>query len=59
MQVSTIGWDIAKIVFQVHGIDGDGRTVLCRKIRRERLIEMLEGVEPCLTGPLRRIQVEC
>jgi len=50
MQVSTIGLDIAKNVFQVHGIDGGGRAVPCRKIRRERLIEMFEGIEPCLIG---------
>jgi transposase len=50
MQVSTIGLDIAKNVFQVHGIDGEGRAVLCRKIRRERLIKMFEGIEPCLIG---------
>lgn len=33
MQVSTIGLDIAKNVFQVHGIDGEGHVVLCRKVR--------------------------
>jgi len=34
MQVSTIGLDIAKNVFQVHGVDGQGRTVLRRQVRR-------------------------
>ncbi len=50
MQVSTIGLDIAKNVFQVHGIDSDGRAVLCRKVRRDRLLKLFESIEPCLIG---------
>jgi len=50
MQVSTIGLDIAKNVFQVHGIDSEGRTVLSRKVRRERLVKVFECLEPCLVG---------
>jgi transposase len=50
MQVSTIGLDIAKNVFQVHGIDGEGRPVLCRKVRRDRLVKLFESIEPCLIG---------
>jgi transposase len=50
MQVNTIGLDIAKNVFQVHGIDGEGRAVLCRKVRRDRLVKLFESIEPCLIG---------
>lgn len=50
MQVNTIGLDIAKNVFQVHGIDGEGRPVLCRKVRRDRLVKLFESIEPCLIG---------
>ena len=50
MQVSTIGLDIAKNVFQVHGIDDAGRAVLCRKVRRDRLVKLFEGLDPCLVG---------
>jgi transposase len=50
MQVSTIGLDIAKNVFQVHGIDDEGRAVLCRKVRRDRLIKVFESIAPCLIG---------
>ena len=50
MEVSTIGLDIAKNVFQVHGIDGAGRPVLCRKVRRNRLEALFEGIGPCLVG---------
>jgi transposase len=50
MQVNTIGLDIAKNVFQVHGIDGEGRPVLCRKVRRDRLVKLFESIKPCLIG---------
>lgn len=50
MQVSTIGLDIAKSVFQVHGVDDDGRTVLRRKVSRGQLLTFFAGLEPCLIG---------
>ena len=36
MQVTTIGLDIAKNVFQLHGVDSTGRAVLLRKVRGDR-----------------------
>jgi len=39
MQVSTVGLDIAKNVFQVHGIDDHGRTVVRRQVRRDQLLK--------------------
>ena len=50
MQITTIGLDIAKNVFQVHGVDGEGRVVLRRKVRRDQLLVLLGGLEPCLVG---------
>lgn len=50
MQVTTVGVDIAKNVFQVHGIDGEGRVRLRRKVRRDQLLALLGGLEPCLIG---------
>ena len=50
MQVSTIGLDIAKNVFQVHGDDDHGRTVLRRKVRRDQLLKLFGELEPCLVG---------
>src|SRR4029077_12678338 len=50
MQVTTVGLDIAKNVFQVHGIDDQGRTVLRRKVRRDRLLQLFAGLQPCLVG---------
>jgi transposase len=50
MQITTIGLDIAKNVFQVHGIDGEGRVMLRRKIRRDQLLALLGGLDSCLIG---------
>lgn len=56
-EVSTIGIDIAKSVFQVHGIDAVGDIVIRRKLRRsevgdffERLPACLIGIEACASG---------
>ena len=50
MQITTVGVDIAKNVFQVHGIDSEGRVMLRRKVRRDQLLALLGGLEPCLIG---------
>jgi transposase len=50
MQITTIGLDIAKNVFQLHGVDGEGEVVLRRKARRDQLLGLLDGLEPCLIG---------
>jgi transposase len=50
MQVSTIGIDIAKNVFQLHGVDIAGKVVLTRQLRRRQVLEFLGNVPPCLIG---------
>jgi transposase len=50
MEITTIGLDIAKNVFQVHGIDGQGRAVLRRKVKRDQLLALLGDLDPCLIG---------
>ncbi|MCP4317694.1 MAG: IS110 family transposase [Hyphomicrobiales bacterium] len=50
MKIATIGLDIAKNVFQVHGVDGEGRVVLRRKVRRDKLLGLFSDLEPCLVG---------
>jgi transposase len=50
MQITTIGLDIAKNVFQLHGIDAEGRVILRRKVRRDQLLALLSGLDPCLIG---------
>jgi len=50
MEVSTIGLDIAKSVFQVHGVDGSGETVIRRQLRRRQLLGFFAKQPPCLVG---------
>ena len=50
MQVTTIGLDLAKNVFQVHGIDENGEVVFNRALRRAQVLVFFERLEPCLVG---------
>jgi len=50
MQVSTIGIDLAKNVFQLHGVDAAGKVVLTRQLRRRQVIEFLGKLPSCLIG---------
>lgn len=50
MSVTTIGLDLAKSVFQVHGVDAAGHLVLKRRIRRHGLLAFFEALPPCLVG---------
>jgi transposase len=49
-QITTVGIALAKNVFSLHGVDGAGRTVLRRTLRRDRLVEALAALSPCLIG---------
>jgi len=49
-EVSTIGLDIAKSVFQVHGVDGAGTLVMRKRISRAKVLEFFAGLPPCLVG---------
>ena len=49
-EVSTIGLDIAKSVFQVHGVDDIGAVVIRKRISRAKVLEFFGGLPPCLIG---------
>ena len=49
-EVSTIGLDLAKNVFQVHGVDAAGETVVRRVLRRARVLNYFAQLPPCLIG---------
>jgi transposase len=49
-QVTTIGLDIAKSVFQVHGIAADGAVVVRRQLRRAQVLPFFEKQAPCVVG---------
>jgi transposase len=50
MQVTTVGLDLAKNIFQVHGISEDGSVAFNRALRRSQLVAFFEKLEPCLIG---------
>ena len=50
MQIATIGLDIAKNVFQVHGIDAAEKVVVRKQLRRSQVLAFFEAPPPCLVG---------
>ena len=50
MEITTIGVDLAKNVFQVHGVDERGKVVLRKQLRREQMAEFFAKLPPCLIG---------
>jgi len=50
MQISTIGLDIAKNVFQVHGIDAAEKVVVRKQLRRGQVLKFFASLQPCLVG---------
>jgi len=49
-EIITVGLDLAKNVFQVHGADSKGNAVLRKKLRRAQVIEFFEKLPPCLVA---------
>ncbi len=48
--VTTIGLDIAKSVFQVHGVDTEGNVVIRRQLKRRYVMTFFQKLPPCLVG---------
>src|SRR5258708_35786894 len=48
--ITTIDLDIAKSVFQVHGVDADGNVVLRRQLKRRYVLSFFQKLPPCLIG---------
>ncbi len=48
--ITTIGLDIAKSVFQVHGIDAEGKVVIRRQLKRRYVQAFFQKLPPCLVG---------
>ena len=49
-EVTTIGVDLAKSVFHLHGVDGSGETVIQKRLRRGQVLAFFEKLPPCLVG---------
>lgn len=50
MKITTIGIDLAKEVFQIHGVDERGKAVLRKQLRRAAMAKFFANLEPCLIG---------
>ncbi len=50
MKLTTIGMDLAKNVFQVHGADDKGRSVLKKQLKRAQVIPYFANLTPCKIG---------
>ena len=48
--ITTIGLDIAKSVFQVHGIDAEGKVIIRRQLKRRYVLAFFQKLPPCLVG---------
>ena len=50
MQVSTIGLDTSKRVFQIHGVDSNDQVVTRKQLKRAQLLKYFAELPPCLVG---------
>lgn len=50
MKITTIGLDLAKSVFQAHGVDETGKTVLMKRLHRKQMLPFFSTLPPCLIG---------
>ena len=53
--ITTIGLDIAKSVFQVHGVDAGGQVVMRRQLKRRYVLTFFQKLPPCLV----RLKIDC
>ena len=51
--IATIGLDIAKSVFQVHGVDAVGQVVIRRQLKRRYVLAFFQKLPPCLVASRR------
>ncbi|MFB2905136.1 IS110 family transposase, partial [Aeromonas jandaei] len=50
MKATTIGIDLAKHLFQLHGVDQHGKTILKRQLKREQMLSFFSNLPPSLIG---------
>jgi transposase len=50
MQIITIGLDLAKSVFQIHGVDATGQVAVRKSLRRSQMLPFFAKLPPCLVG---------
>jgi transposase len=50
VKITTLGIDLAKNVFQVHGVDERGKVALRKQLRRDQMLTFFVNLSPCLIG---------
>ena len=50
MKITTIGIDLAKAVFAIHGVNAHGKTALKKQLKRAQMLTFFANLEPCLIG---------
>ena len=50
MHTTTVGIDVAKNLFQLHGVDARGRAVLSRRVKRNQLLQAVANLPACVIG---------
>ena len=50
MNITTVGVDLAKIVFQVHGVDARGKVAVRKQLKRSQVMVFFTQLAPCLIG---------
>ena len=50
MEISTIGLDLAKSIFQIHGVDASGEVIVRKALRRSQMLPFFAKLPPCLVG---------
>ena len=50
MKITTVGMDLAKNVFQVHGADERGKAVLSKQLRRNDVVRFFANLQTCVIG---------
>ena len=50
MHITILGIDLAKQVFQLHGVDARGHAVLSRRVKRGQVVETVASLPPCVIG---------
>jgi transposase len=50
MKITTIGIDLAKTLFQLHGVDKHGKAGLRKQLKRKDVLSFFANLEPCLIG---------
>jgi transposase len=50
MNITTIGIDLAKNVFQIHAVDEHGKALIRKQLKRDQMVTFFANLKPCLIG---------